>query len=238
MAQPIEIELVKQPAAEPWPEKSPVSLNGHSATIHLPEVGQKPAQQIQMAIRRLISLGFDSFKLSGELWDVEHQFAVAQAAYSAKKIATVEWAELGESDAAELKALVEANYWTRTMVNKTPEELSPELLANQAAEFISSIAPDCVSYKVTLGDQLLERELVGIHGVGRGSVRPGALLELDFTPKGWGDAPPAAALVGKGITFDSGGYSIKASESMLFMKVDMGGAATVTGLSRWLCDVA
>ena len=65
--------------------------------------------------------------------------------------------------------------------------------------------------------------------MGRGSERPPVMLELDFNPTGDADAPVAAALVGKGITFDSGGYSLKPSEGMLAMKGDMGGAAMVTG---------
>jgi PepB aminopeptidase len=69
----------------------------------------------------------------------------------------------------------------------------------------------------------------GIYEVGRGSSRPPVLLELDYNPTGNADAPVDFALVGKGITFDSGGYSIKSSEGMLDMKCDMGGAATVTG---------
>lgn len=51
---------------------------------------------------------------------------------------------------------------------------------------------------------------------------------MDYNPTGNPDAPVAVALVGKGITFDSGGYSIKSSEGMLDMKCDMGGAATVS----------
>jgi PepB aminopeptidase len=55
------------------------------------------------------------------------------------------------------------------------------------------------------------------------------MLELDFNPGKDPKAPVAAALVGKGITFDSGGYSMKTSQGMLTMKHDMGGAAIVTG---------
>ena len=55
------------------------------------------------------------------------------------------------------------------------------------------------------------------------------MLELDFNPSKDPKAPVAAALVGKGITFDSGGYSMKTSQGMLTMKHDMGGAAIVTG---------
>jgi PepB aminopeptidase len=55
------------------------------------------------------------------------------------------------------------------------------------------------------------------------------LIEIDYNPTADNNAPISACLVGKGITFDSGGYSIKSSEGMLSMKCDMGGAATVTG---------
>jgi PepB aminopeptidase len=70
---------------------------------------------------------------------------------------------------------------------------------------------------------------MGIYHVGRGSTRPPVLIEIDYNPTGDINAPISACLVGKGITFDSGGYSIKSSEGMLSMKCDMGGAATVTG---------
>ena len=56
-----------------------------------------------------------------------------------------------------------------------------------------------------------------------------AMLQLDFNPTGNPDAPVLACLVGKGITFDTGGYSIKSSDSMSTMRADMGGAALVTG---------
>jgi len=65
--------------------------------------------------------------------------------------------------------------------------------------------------------------------VGKGSVNMPCMLQLDYNPSGDPDAPIDYALVGKGITFDSGGYSLKPSPSMAAMKSDMGGAATVTG---------
>jgi len=114
------------------------------------------------------------------------------------------------------------------MVNGTADDIYPESLAEKAAEFIQSLAPEHVSYQIIKGDALLEQQWIGIHAVGRGSERPPVLLELDYNPTGDENAPVSAALVGKGITFDSGGYSIKSSEGMLGMKCDMGGAATVT----------
>jgi PepB aminopeptidase len=84
-----------------------------------------------------------------------------------------------------------------------------------------------------VGEELEKQGYVGTWQVGRGSNRPPAVLRLDFNPTGDEMAPVEAALVGKGITFDSGGYSIKTSEGMLAMKMDMGGAAYVAG-ALWL----
>ena len=84
--------------------------------------------------------------------------------------------------------------------------------------------------------------------VGGGSDNPPCLYELDYNPSGDENAPVFAALVGKGITFDTGGYSLKPSELMRSMHTDMGGSATVaaslallavSGFDRrvkaWLC---
>ena len=60
-------------------------------------------------------------------------------------------------------------------------------------------------------------------------INPPAMLQLDFNPTNDPNAPVLACLVGKGITFDSGGYSIKPSDGMSTMRTDMGGAALLTG---------
>ncbi|GAK85273.1 peptidase B [Vibrio ponticus] len=99
-----------------------------------------------------------------------------------------------------------------------------------AAEFIKSVAPEgTVTARVVKDKDLLTEGWEGIYAVGRGSERTSAMLQLDFNPTGDENAPVYACLVGKGITFDSGGYSIKPSDFMTAMKADMGGAATITG---------
>ncbi len=227
MAQTLKVKLSDKPASGVWNDKANISFDGDSATIHLN--GVMDVEQIQSAARQMLALGFVSFELSGDRWGFENQFAFAQGAYSPKSVPEVKYRPLSDEEDADLQSLIKISYWTREQVNRTPEDMSPQVLAQDAADFISSFAPDNISFKMIEGEDLLKHELVGIHGVGRGSVRPPVLLELDFRPDGWGDAAPIAALVGKGITFDSGGYSIKASESMLHMKADMGGAATVAG---------
>ncbi|HBN88475.1 MAG TPA: aminopeptidase PepB, partial [Rheinheimera sp.] len=104
-----------------------------------------------------------------------------------------------------------------------------EQLAKSALAFIESVAAKgTVRSEILLDQQLLDAGWNGLHAVGRGSARKPVMLVLDYNPTGDASAVVSAALVGKGITFDSGGYSIKATESMLTMKCDMGGAATVT----------
>ncbi len=119
--------------------------------------------------------------------------------------------------------------WVRDTINAPAEELGPEQLAQRAVDLLCGVAGEKVSYRITKGEDLREQNYLGLHTVGRGSERPPVLLALDYNPTGDKDAPVYACLVGKGITFDSGGYSIKQSAFMDSMKSDMGGAATVTG---------
>ena len=160
---------------------------------------------------------------------MEAQWHFWQGAYDAKGTPEIEYATLEQAHSKALEDKISVYSWVKQIVNQTPEELSPVKLAEQAAQYLTSLAPAAISYKIISGEQLQQQGYVGIYGVGRGSDRPPALLELDYCPAGCADDAPAAALVGKGITFDTGGYSMKSSLGMLNMKCDMGGAATVTG---------
>ena len=86
-----------------------------------------------------------------------------------------------------------------------------------------------VSFRVVSGEELEQQGYHGIWTVGKGSANPPAMLQLDFNPTNDPNAPILACLVGKGITFDSGGYSLKPSDGMSTMRTDMGGAALLTG---------
>jgi probable aminopeptidase NPEPL1 len=87
--------------------------------------------------------------------------------------------------------------------------------------------------KVTMieGDKLLEAGLRGIHAVGRGAIAPARMLVASWNVKADG---PHVVLVGKGVTFDTGGLHIKPRGGMEGMKADMGGAAAVLGAFRVL----
>ena len=108
----------------------------------------------------------------------------------------------------------------RDLVNEPPGSLTPAALAKAAER----LAGENLEVEV-LDEKAMRKEgLGGILGVGQGSSNPPRLVKLTYTP-----ATPrgTVALVGKGITFDSGGLSIKTGEGMMTMKTDMSGAAAV-----------
>ncbi|PCC12011.1 aminopeptidase PepB [Pseudoalteromonas sp. JB197] len=226
MSEKFVVQLSEQSAPSHWGENASLSFNEHGATVHLSE--QETLKNVQKAARTIATQGVKAVELTGDTWCTESQWAFYQGFVTPKSLNGVTFVDNAQSDIKELGNLKTSAIWAREMVNGTADDIYPESLAEKAAEFIQSLAPEHVSYQIIKGDALLEQQWIGIHAVGRGSVRPPVLLELDYNPTGDANAPVSAALVGKGITFDSGGYSIKSSEGMLGMKCDMGGAATVT----------
>ncbi|MCR2792725.1 leucyl aminopeptidase [Microbacterium sp. zg.Y625] len=134
--------------------------------------------------------------------------------------------ELTEADLAEVTAVGDAAALVKDLVNTPAEWQSPAQLADSA---VQSVAELPVTVTVLDEKQLQEQGFGGILGVGQGSARPPRLVRLDYAPEG---AERHVALVGKGITFDSGGLSLKPAVSMVGMKYDMCGAAVVLAVVR------
>lgn len=220
--------FISQDSAQPqWGDKAILSFNEDGATVHL--ANETDYLTVQRAARKLDSQGIKSVFLSGEGWDLESVWAFQQGYRDSKKKNCLEWVALEADAQQELEARIMSTDWARDIINKTAEEVAPRQLATMAAEFIRSVAPSgTVKAKVVKDKDLLTEGWEGIYAVGRGSERTSAMLQLDFNPTGDENAPVYACLVGKGITFDSGGYSIKASGFMNSMKADMGGAGTIT----------
>jgi leucyl aminopeptidase len=128
------------------------------------------------------------------------------------------------ADAAEVDRHVAAATLARDLINTPANELGPDALEQQAHHFARRYGADI---KVIVGDELLDAQLPMIHAVGRASAQEPRLIDLR-----WGkDSDPRVTLVGKGVTFDTGGLDIKSAAGMLMMKKDMGGAANVLGLA-------
>ncbi len=123
--------------------------------------------------------------------------------------------------------VAEAAALTRDLVNEPAMTLTPKRFAELATTVGATHG-----IEVTVWDENdIERErLGGIRGVSLGSDEPPRFVKLTYTPKGAKGKVPTIALVGKGITFDSGGLSLKPNDGMLTMKCDMAGAGAVLGV--------
>jgi leucyl aminopeptidase len=118
--------------------------------------------------------------------------------------------------------LAEGVNWAKRLIDTPPNELSPKELAKRVAYRLGD-DPD-VQVEIWTGSKIREERLGGLLGVGAGSAEPTRLVYAMYQPP---VATAHVALVGKGITFDSGGLSIKTADGMTTMKTDMSGAAIV-----------
>jgi leucyl aminopeptidase len=119
------------------------------------------------------------------------------------------------------EVIAEAVNFARDLVNTPPSALPPEEIAQQAIDAVRKLP---VGVEVWDEDALARDEFGGILAVGQGSANPPRLIRLEYSPKG---AKRTLAIVGKGVTFDSGGLSLKPPKAMETMKCDMSGAAAV-----------
>lgn len=125
--------------------------------------------------------------------------------------------------------------WRARQLATVPANLkNPAWLAEQARE-AAEVAG--LGYEVWDESRLAAEGFGGILGVGQASASPPRLVRLDYTPRKAGRRTPTVVLVGKGITFDTGGLSIKPAEAMSTMKRDMTGAAVVLSVLAALADV-
>ncbi|NNE73140.1 MAG: leucyl aminopeptidase [Acidimicrobiales bacterium] len=121
-------------------------------------------------------------------------------------------------------AIAEAVCFARDLVNEPGGSLTPPKMAQAAARMARKAG---LKAKVMDKTAIEKAKLGGLLGVNRGSLHPPRLVQLTYEP----DVKPVGtlALVGKGITFDAGGLSIKTGKGMMTMKCDMGGGAAVLG---------
>ena len=226
MSQKMAVQLSNTKALAHWGNNALLSFTTEGAVIH--NTDNDVYSTVQRAARKLNTQGIVDVALDGASWDLESIWFFIQGFRGSKSNNDITWNSLSDHDEKELNARILTTNWTRDIINKTAEEVAPRQLASMAAEFIKSVASEgTVKAKIVKDKDLLTEGWTGTYAVGRGSERTSAMLQLDYNPTGDENAPVYACLVGKGITFDSGGYSIKPSGGMASMKADMGGAALV-----------
>lgn len=138
--------------------------------------------------------------------------------------------KLSKTLSDQARVIAEGVCYARDLVNLPAQECTPSFLASEARK-IGKMSG--VSVEVLRLPALKQQKANGILGVSRGSSQSPVLIKLRYKPQGKGRAG-RIGLVGKGVTFDSGGLSIKSGSGMETMKCDMAGAAAVLGTFRTL----
>jgi leucyl aminopeptidase len=133
-----------------------------------------------------------------------------------------------EKAGTEAQVIGESQNFTRDLVNEPSNRMTPTILADRAKKMCAEVGLKC---EVFGADKIKEMKMGAFWSVAQGSDEPPALIVMKYEPAG---APqkPVLGLVGKGITFDTGGISIKPADGMEKMKYDMAGGATMMGAMR------
>ncbi len=139
----------------------------------------------------------------------------------------------------EAQALASAVNWSRHLVNLPGQDLNPHTFSKFVVDYFKSSKNVSVN---VWNEERLAKEGMGLHlAVGQGAHHPPCLVHLSYRPSKNGKQKSTKkkpiAIVGKGITFDTGGLDLKPSSAMRWMKKDMGGAATVFGLCAWINEM-
>ena len=201
---------------------APQLLKQARVATTLPQIaGRAATDAIQATVEGIVlgSYRFDRYKSSanGRVRKLEDLTVIGSERWDARAAKAA--LHRGE-------VIAESQAWARDLVNTPALDLPPAALGEAARAMAKDVGLWC---KVWTEAELKKGGFGGILGVGRGSVNPPRLIELRYDGGGRG-AP--IALTGKGISFDSGGLSIKDASGMETMKCDMGGAASILGAMR------
>src|SRR5262249_46345576 len=137
----------------------------------------------------------------------------------------------GERGLSKGRIIADAQNFTRDLVNEPSNRLTPRLLAEKA----EAMAREASLSVEILDERKIEDMNMSAHlSVVRGSAEPPRMIVVTYTPPSDHPGGPVIGLIGKAVTFDTGGISIKPADGMEKMKYDMAGGATMLGVMRAL----
>jgi leucyl aminopeptidase len=197
---------------------------GVKKIVFLAREGERGAEAAQAVVEGLVVADFESDKYRTEKKSREIQSA-SLAGFDGG---------LGNSlDTAvdHARIIAESQNFARDLINEPSNKLTPRILAAKA---------EAMAKEVGLGSEILDERRIAelkmgaLIGVAQGSVEPPRLIVVRYEPQTPRPEAPILGLIGKGVTFDTGGISIKPANNMEKMKYDMGGGGTMLGAIRAL----
>ncbi|HEV3207741.1 MAG TPA: leucyl aminopeptidase [Terriglobales bacterium] len=190
-----------------------------SFAIVAPEAGLKPEEAVKAIVEGAFVGNFDPDYYKSDRKD--------QKIDALTVVARGDQAKLQQA-MDEARIIGESQNFTRDLVNEPSNHMTPTIMAERAQKMAAEVGLKCEVYGA---DKIKELKMGAFWSVAQGSDEPPALIVLRYEPAG---APerPVLGLVGKGITFDTGGISIKPADGMEKMKYDMAGGAAMIGAMR------
>ncbi|MGN1392685.1 MAG: aminopeptidase PepB [Succinivibrionaceae bacterium] len=216
-----------------YPKGAFTSYDQNGINIHIDSSLYKDLESkkflrlIQKAGKFVKNQGFKEAELidtSYYTWSKESSYAFWQGFYNIKSKSNVKFTHEVTED-KDFNKMISIIDWLKSTINSTSTELTPESFLDYINN-LNNIIGNRFTVKVYEGNELLEQGFIGTYTVGKGSINKPRVYELDYNPLSE-NSSVFVSLVGKGITFDTGGYSLKPSEYMKSMHSDMGGSATV-----------
>src|SRR5690348_5620054 len=137
----------------------------------------------------------------------------------------------GEKGLSKGRIITESQNFTRDLVNEPSNKMTPTILA-QKAEAMAKAAG--LSVEILDEKRIAELKMGALLSVAQGSVEPPRMMVITYNPPAAKPGAPVIGLIGKAVTFDTGGISIKPADGMEKMKYDMAGGATMIGVMRAL----
>ena len=250
--QAIQATQFKASLNESLPLIGNIQQQANSALLGLDKAAElKPAKLAKIAqnIIKATQKKFKHISIDISALPVEHHYLFALALtqadyrydqYKSKKAETIlehidliaTKSTLDDAQIALIAAVEQGQSTARDLGNCPPNICFPEYLADQALQLAQEF-PELVKVTVLDEQQLADLGMNAFLAVSKGSERPGRVITIEYLAK-TEDAP--VVLVGKGVTFDTGGISLKPGLGMDEMKYDMCGAASVLGTMRALCE--
>ena len=187
--------------------------------------GEATAESAQAVTEGLIFADFESDKYKSEKKNGKEVDAVLLSGWDGGSRAA------GEAGLQRGRIIGDAQNFTRDLVNEPSNKLTPRILAERAEAMAreAGLAVEILDEK-----KIAELKMGALLSVAQGSVEPPRMMVVTYTPANAKPGAPVIGLVGKAVTFDTGGISIKPAEGMEKMKYDMAGGATMLGVMRAL----
>jgi leucyl aminopeptidase len=196
----------------------------HNAVFVVRE-GGATEENAQAITEGIVTADFETDKYKSEKKKDKFIDAVAIAGFGGPEKAA------GEKGVTRGRVIGEAQNFARDLVNEPSNKLTPKILAARAEAMAKEVG---LAVEILDEKKIADLKMGALLSVAQGSVEPPRVIVITYTPANLKPGAPVVGLVGKAVTFDTGGISIKPAEGMEKMKYDMAGGATMIGIMRAL----